>query len=95
MKKAVDNTTTVYAILLSWPEDSVLMLGAPVPSTSTVVTMLGYSEPFKWVTPGPQGINVTVPAISWNNLPCHAMLFTCTLYAYCVGITAYIMSSHL
>jgi hypothetical protein len=24
MKKAVDNTTTVYAILLSWPEDSVL-----------------------------------------------------------------------
>jgi hypothetical protein len=59
---SVDNTTTVYAILLSWPEDSVLTLGAPVPSTSTVVTMLGYSEPFEWIAESSQqGINVTIP----------------------------------
>ena len=71
MKKAVDNTTTVYAILLTWPEDSVLTLGAPVPSTSTVVTMLGYSEPFEWIAESSQqGINVTIPVIPFNKIPC-------------------------
>ena len=71
MKKAVDNTTTVYAILLSWPEDSVFTLGAPVPSPSTVVTMLGYSEPFEWIAESSQqGINVTIPVIPFNKIPC-------------------------
>ena len=71
MKKAVDNTTTVYAILLSWPEDSVFTLGAPVPSPITVVTMLGYSEPFQWIAESSQqGINVTIPVIPFNKIPC-------------------------
>ena len=71
MKKAVDNTTTVYAILLSWPEDSVFTLGAPVPSPITVVTMLGYSEPFEWIADSSQqGINVTIPVIPFNKIPC-------------------------
>jgi hypothetical protein len=36
MKKTENGGTTVYAFLLSWPEDPVLKLGAPIPSPNTV-----------------------------------------------------------
>jgi hypothetical protein len=39
---------TVYAILLFWPDDNTITLGAPVPSSTTVISMLGYSGNFDW-----------------------------------------------
>ena len=70
-KKTTDGTTTIYAILLSWPVDSILKLGAPVPSPQTEVTMLQYPNGFKWVSgPSGQGIDITIPVIPWNLLPC-------------------------
>jgi alpha-L-fucosidase len=71
MKKTENGGTTVYAFLLSWPEDPVLKLGAPIPSPNTEVTMLGYPDKFDYITgPGGQGVYVTIPKISWNKLPC-------------------------
>lgn len=65
------NSKVVYAILLSYPEDPVLKLGAPVPSQTTEVTMLGYPNSFKWISgPGGQGLYITIPSIPWNMLPC-------------------------
>lgn len=60
----------VYAIMLTWPDDSVLVLGAPIPSQSTQVTMLGYEGTVNWITgPGGQGMNITLQNIPWNKLP--------------------------
>ena len=71
MKKTENGGTTVYAFLLSWPEDPVLKLGAPIPSPNTEVTMLGYPDKFDYIAgPGGQGVYVTIPKISWNKLPC-------------------------
>lgn len=65
------NSKVVYAILLSYPEDTVLKLGAPIPSQTTEVTMLGFPNSFKWISgPGGQGLYITIPTISWNMLPC-------------------------
>lgn len=60
----------VYAIMLTWPDDSVLVLGAPIPSQSTQVTMLGYEGTVNWIAgPGGQGMNITLQNIPWNKLP--------------------------
>ncbi|XP_076075542.1 alpha-L-fucosidase-like [Mytilus galloprovincialis] len=60
----------VYAILLSWPEGKVLTLGAPLPSTTTVVSMLGYSTKLNWKPGTKGGIDISVPVIPSNQLPC-------------------------
>ncbi|KAL5021237.1 hypothetical protein ScPMuIL_000392 [Solemya velum] len=39
--------TSVYAILLKWPE-TFLTLGSPITSSATTVNLLGYPESFKW-----------------------------------------------
>lgn len=64
------NDVTVYAILLFWPDDNTITLGAPVPSSTTVISMLGYSGNFDW-KPYDGGIQVTIPTISINELPCN------------------------
>ena len=61
---------TVYAILLFWPDDNTITLGAPVPSSTTVISMLGYSGNFDW-KPYAGGIQITIPTISINELPCN------------------------
>lgn len=61
---------TVYAILLFWPDDNTVTLGAPVPSSTTVISMLGYSGNFDW-KPYSGGIQVTIPPISIIKLPCN------------------------
>ncbi|XP_032236131.1 alpha-L-fucosidase isoform X2 [Nematostella vectensis] len=38
----------VYAIVLEWPTSGTLLLGAPVPSQNTTVTMLGLTGEFSW-----------------------------------------------
>ncbi len=48
---------TVYASLLVWPKNTTeVILGAPVSSSSTVVTLLGSSDgPLKWRSAGTSG----------------------------------------
>lgn len=71
IKKTVDEGTVVYAILLSWPEENVLKLGSPIPSPNTEVSMLGYSDKFKWFSgPSGKGIYITIPVIPINKMPC-------------------------
>jgi hypothetical protein len=44
MKKDT-SSVAVYAILLEWPADNMVKLGAPITSAGTTVTMLGYKKP--------------------------------------------------
>lgn len=62
---------TVYAILLFWPADNTVILGAPVSSSSTIVSMLGYDGNFDWKPNPGGGIEVTIPPITINKLPCN------------------------
>ncbi|XP_063430714.1 alpha-L-fucosidase-like [Mytilus trossulus] len=70
MRQTNNEGTVVYAIVLSWPEHSVLKLFEPLATPVTLVTMLGYQGQFIWI-PGTeyQGIYIDVPMISWNKLP--------------------------
>lgn len=68
-QKSDTGAIIAYAIVLSWPADDVLFLGAPVMTPVSKVSMLGYSEPFKWSAAGQQGVNIRFPPISVNKLP--------------------------
>jgi len=68
----VASTVVVYGIVLRWPENNVLYLGAPSTSAATAVSMLGYSGPavFHWTRgTGGKGINIQFPSISITELP--------------------------
>jgi len=62
----------VYAIVLKWPQNNQLELGAPSTTDETVVSMLGYDGPgvFQWMprTEG-RGVNIHFPRISFDQLP--------------------------
>lgn len=67
----MDGQTTVYAIVLKWPTENIIMLGSPFPSTQmTVVSMLGYDSgaKFSWKPSGSQGMVIDIPPI--YSLPC-------------------------
>lgn len=70
-KKDINGSLVVYAILLSWPDEPVLKLGAPIASPVTVVSMVGFPDIFSW-TFGPEhnGIYIEIPRISWHLMPC-------------------------
>jgi len=68
--KAMNSTTYVYAILMSWPMGPVLSLGAVTPTPATTITMLGYPGTFQWKARPATGIDITIPAIPENKLPC-------------------------
>ncbi|XP_060063347.1 alpha-L-fucosidase-like [Ylistrum balloti] len=60
------NGTSVYAIVLDWPDNNVLKLGAPVASHASMVSLLGYKGSLT-LTPGTgSGVTVTIPPISVN-----------------------------
>lgn len=69
MRKTDNEGTVVYAIVLSWPVQSVLSLFEPLATPVTQVTMLGYQGEFSWIAAEYQGIYIDVPIISWNKLP--------------------------
>lgn len=69
-KSSASRDTTVYAILLTWPTTSVLSLGRPSPTADTKVTLLGYSGEFKWAHHTGSGIDIALPKIPFNKLPC-------------------------
>ncbi|XP_059907540.1 plasma alpha-L-fucosidase [Gadus macrocephalus] len=61
----------VYAILLDWPKDGVVDLGAPVLSSPgrTQVEMLGYGS-LQWNPMKPSGVQVRLPLLAFNQMPC-------------------------
>ena len=60
----------MYAIVLEWPATTNLILGAPVATEHTTVTMLGYEGKFDWKPASDKGgIIVTFPPIPVNKLP--------------------------
>ncbi|CAM4578895.1 unnamed protein product [Lepidochelys kempii] len=61
--------STVYAIFLTWPESGVLKLSSPIPSSSTQVTMLGFSETLKWEKALYKGLMITLPYVPPSALP--------------------------
>jgi hypothetical protein len=48
IKKNIDGSLVVYAILLSWPEQPVQKLGVPIPSPVTLVSMLRFPNVINW-----------------------------------------------
>ncbi|BFZ06651.1 hypothetical protein BsWGS_09691 [Bradybaena similaris] len=71
-QKANDRNSTdknVYAFVFNWPEDT-LVLGAPVPSSQTQVTLLGYSGQFTFSQRSGGGVIINIPAIPYNKMPC-------------------------
>ena len=60
----------MYAIVLEWPDTPSLILGAPVTTEDTTVTMLGYEGKFDWKPASDKGgIIVAFPTIPVNKLP--------------------------
>jgi hypothetical protein len=71
IKKNIDGSLVVYAILLSWPEQPVQKLGVPIPSPVTVVSMLGFPNVINWnFGPENKGIYIEILTISWHLMPC-------------------------
>ncbi|XP_013393623.1 alpha-L-fucosidase [Lingula anatina] len=68
--KKTGNGTAVYAIVLKWPTTNTLTLGAPIPTSGTVVTMLGYAGSFGFKGIGQQGITIRIPVIPFYEMPC-------------------------
>ncbi|XP_059139666.1 alpha-L-fucosidase-like isoform X3 [Physella acuta] len=67
--KETDEGTDVYAVVLKWPRTPVLLLADPVPTETTVVTLLGYSSSFQWSHSG-AGLAIVIPPIPFNQMPC-------------------------
>ncbi|XP_069125098.1 alpha-L-fucosidase-like [Argopecten irradians] len=68
-KKTV-NGTAVYAIVLNWPKNNELILGAPVGTSGTVVNLVGYADKLSWTPGNPSGITIQIPPIPFNKMPC-------------------------
>lgn len=68
-----DETTpsnkNVYAFVFTWPENT-LVLGAPVPSATTQVTLLGFEGQFKFSQRSGGVIIINIPVIPFNKMPC-------------------------
>nr|XP_006012134.1 PREDICTED: plasma alpha-L-fucosidase [Latimeria chalumnae] len=61
----------VYAIFLHWPTTGYLTLGEPSASAGTSkVTLIGYSDPLKWLSLGSKGMVVILPQLTLSQLPC-------------------------
>jgi len=59
----------IYAIVLEWPSTDELILGAPISTNSTQVTMLGYEGKFVWKpATDNDGMIVIMPGIPVNKL---------------------------
>ncbi|XP_048456949.1 plasma alpha-L-fucosidase-like [Rhincodon typus] len=61
----------IYAIFLTWPKLGLLALGAPHVTTGrTKVTLIGYPKPLQWEKIGDQGLEVLMPEVNSEQLPC-------------------------
>ena len=68
-KDAENGATNVYAFVFKYPDQGSLILGSPIATSSTKITMLGYAEPFKYTSNKQHGITIHVPPIHWTKLP--------------------------
>uniref|UniRef100_A0A0B6Y967 alpha-L-fucosidase n=1 Tax=Arion vulgaris TaxID=1028688 RepID=A0A0B6Y967_9EUPU len=62
--------TNVYAFIFDWPSTPVLSLALPQTSLATTVTLLGYEGNFSFKTRQPTGIDILIPSIAINKMPC-------------------------
>ncbi|XP_067676716.1 alpha-L-fucosidase-like [Haliotis asinina] len=60
----------IYATVMSWPNVGTFQLTRPIPNDNTVVSLLGYSGTFSYTNAAGQGININIPAIPANAMPC-------------------------
>ncbi|CAG2248121.1 FUCA [Mytilus edulis] len=68
--KKTETGTNVYAIILDWPDTNYLYLNAPITSSSTLITMLGYQDyNFSYSKVQSSGVNITLPNISFSKIP--------------------------
>jgi len=68
--KVSGTMTSVYAIVLKWPQSGVLSLGAITSSTNTTVSLLGYPGTFTIKARPTGGSDITIPAIAEDKMPC-------------------------
>ncbi|KAK7102827.1 hypothetical protein V1264_020994 [Littorina saxatilis] len=68
--KADGSSKDVYAFVLKWPTNDVLTLGAPVPTSTTKVTLMGYQAPLNFTKTGSQGVSVQLSEVQYALLPC-------------------------
>ncbi|KAK7112789.1 hypothetical protein V1264_012181 [Littorina saxatilis] len=61
---------SVYAIVLKWPRSQDFLLASPQPSPQTTVTLLGYSQPIDWSKGKLGGLELTIPVIPFDQMPC-------------------------
>ncbi|GFN88829.1 plasma alpha-l-fucosidase [Plakobranchus ocellatus] len=81
MKKSKSGgTADVYAFVFDWPGSGTLSLGLPKVSPATVVTLLGFPGNLNYHTQSAQGLDIEIPAIPVNKMPCQWM--------WCFKITA-------
>lgn len=59
----------MYAIVLKWPANNTLSLGAPVTTEQSTVAMLGSGEKFAWKPRSGGGLDITFPPMSPIQLP--------------------------
>lgn len=61
---------SVFAVLLKWPHDGLVMLGEPVVTLqSSKVELLGFG-PVQWEMVKPKGLWVLLPTLSYSQMPC-------------------------
>ena len=68
--KSKEQPGVVYAIVLQWPSVPALRLAAPQPSHTTAVYMLGYPYSLSYATGGVIGMDIDMPVIPVNRMPC-------------------------
>ncbi|XP_050411916.2 alpha-L-fucosidase [Patella vulgata] len=64
------NNSNVYALVLDWPTGSTLSLGAPMTQSGTTVQLVGYSGNLTWTARSGKGIDIQIPPIPTNKMPC-------------------------
>ncbi|CAC5413031.1 FUCA [Mytilus coruscus] len=60
----------VHAMILDWPKTNHLYLGSPIASHITVINLQGTEYNLNYTPPSQGGINITIPNIPVNKMPC-------------------------
>jgi hypothetical protein len=69
-ERLFDDKKNVYATALQWPSNNTLFLGAPIPTEQTTVSLLGLHQEIKWTKGKSGGMNLIIPPIPYNEMPC-------------------------